>query len=166
MWNNESKEVREIYTALSNLAEKKHIEKYGKDYKYKPDPLKKTNKNQKKEPKTPRKKKVQTCETGHFMINFIDFSTPTTSPNTNETITHRPPHPPHPPNIDNFQTATFNFPQIELNNNKPNEFIWQEHFMLNQFPLIDDIDDMNEEVDSVYELFSEKSPKQYIYYDL
>ena len=37
MWHNETKEVKDLFTTLSGLVEKKHIEKFGEDYKYKPN---------------------------------------------------------------------------------------------------------------------------------
>ncbi|CAB4391796.1 unnamed protein product [Rhizophagus irregularis] len=39
MWNDEPKEVVEVYEAAARLAAERHIEKYGSDYKYKPENL-------------------------------------------------------------------------------------------------------------------------------
>ncbi len=44
MWKKEPKEIKELFEALARMAEKKHIEIYGKDYKYRP---KKSQKKQK-----------------------------------------------------------------------------------------------------------------------
>jgi len=36
MWDKESKETIELFKALARIAEKRHIERYGKDYRYNP----------------------------------------------------------------------------------------------------------------------------------
>src|SRR6266542_4456635 len=49
MWNKESNDVKRLFAALSRLAEEKHIEKHGSDYKYKPSHPQRPKSEQKKE---------------------------------------------------------------------------------------------------------------------
>ncbi|PKY37683.1 hypothetical protein RhiirA4_390781, partial [Rhizophagus irregularis] len=46
MWEKETWEVKELFSALSRLAEKRHIEQYGKNYRYQPVHMKKSKPNQ------------------------------------------------------------------------------------------------------------------------
>lgn len=69
MWQKETEEVKEIFSALSRLAEKRHIEQYGKDYKYQPVHMKKSKTNTNKR-KVKNNIKLDNCE---FFATTLDY---------------------------------------------------------------------------------------------
>ncbi|CAB4434415.1 unnamed protein product [Rhizophagus irregularis] len=74
MWEKETWEVKELFSALSRLAEKRHIEQYGKNYRYQPVHMKKSKPNQqnKRNKRKVKKinKKLNNCE---FFTTTLDY---------------------------------------------------------------------------------------------
>ncbi|PKC13041.1 hypothetical protein RhiirA5_352198 [Rhizophagus irregularis] len=154
MWEKEPWEVKELFSALSRLAEKRHIEQYGKNYRYQPVHMKKSKPNQqnKRNKRKVKKinKKLNNCE---FFTTTLDYFTP-----ENETMKS----PPSNDNKDiNDTNSTFNntsdstsenfLPPIEYDRNNN---IWQdpmlkfklndEYSFVNNFIEIDETNEINE----------------------
>jgi hypothetical protein len=160
MWRNEKVEIKELFAALSRLAEKRHIEKYGEDYKYKPNHVKKkiNKKNHKisnKKRPTPKETKPNNYEYFATTIDYFNLSSP-----ENETIIESP----HQNNKDINTSSTTDFlPTIR-------DDIWQdpilqfkldnEYSFINNFRDIDEINEINEnlsennETETLYGIFS------------
>ncbi|GBC04467.1 hypothetical protein RclHR1_00570023 [Rhizophagus clarus] len=159
MWRNETEEVKELFTALSRLAEKKHIEKYGKDYKYEPVHLKKkkNKKTNKQKPYPPKNKDFKSSNYEYFSttLDYFNVSSPET---TMESL---------PSDNKNTKNSTLNLlPPVEDRND-----IWQdpllqfklndEYSFVNDFLCIDESNEISEneinesiETETTYGIFS------------
>ncbi|RGB44174.1 hypothetical protein C1646_678777 [Rhizophagus diaphanus] len=77
MWEKETGDVKELFSALSRLAEKRHIEQYGKNYKYQPVHMKKSKESKLNQSKKRNKRKVKKSnmklDNYEFFTTTIDY---------------------------------------------------------------------------------------------